>query len=220
MAQDMTDTPAARGVGVVLVATALASILLLLAHPGDAATSFADILKSEAAHRALDAVVHGGYIAVLAVQSICLAIISRRLGLARAPVVAGLVFFAIGVAFSAGSLLTDGLIVPAIAAKYLAAPADKLEFAKSLFVLCGAAIRVLMPMGLLFQSAGIVSWSLALLRGTSRTAGMLGLLIGGATVAALAATVTTLNPLVVMGGLAAQAVWIVAVGALLIGRKL
>ena len=128
---------------------------------------------------------------------------------------------AMGVAFLSGSLLTDGLIIPAIAAKYATAPAEKLEYAKSLFVLCGSAIRFLMPMGLLFQAAGIASWGWALAgSGVSRTTGILGILVGAAIIAALAATATALNPLVVMGGLGTQALWIVATGLLLLGRKL
>ena len=221
MAQDMDRTAPARAVGAVLIASAIASIALLAAHPGDAGGGFADILKDEAAHQAVDAVVHGGFIAVLGIQLVCLAVFSRRLGLMRTPVVAGLIFFAMGVAFLCGSLLTDGLIIPAIAAKYAAAPADKLDAAKSLFVLCGSAIRFLMPMGLLFQSAGIASWGWALAgSGVSRATGILGLLVGGAIIAALAATATSLNPIVVMGGLTAQALWIVVAGSLLLRRKL
>jgi hypothetical protein len=223
MTQDMdrAAAPPSRAVGVVLIASAIASVVLLASHPGEAGGSFADILKDEAAHQDVDAAVHGGFIAVLGIQLVCLAVFSRRLGLARTPVVAGLTFFAMGVAFLCGSLLTDGLIVPAIAAKYAAAPAEKLEYAKSLFVLCGSAIRFLMPLGLLFQSAGIAGWGWALAgSGVSRAAGILGLLVGGAIIAALAATATTLNPVVVMGGLGAQALWIVAAGALLLERKL
>jgi hypothetical protein len=220
MTEDRLAVQPARAAGVLLIATAIASVVLLAIHPAETATDFAGILKDEAANQALDAAVHGGFIVVLALELIGLAAFSRRLDFARLSALAGLVFFAAGAAFLTGSVFTDGLIIPAIAAKYAATPA-KLEYARSLFVLCGAAIRYLMPMGILFQSAGVASWGWALLRsGISRGAGIMGLLIGGAIIAALAATVAALNPIVVMGGIGAQALWVAGAGVLLIRRKL
>jgi len=210
----------ARAVGALAILTGIASLALLANHPGGGAHSFADVLKEEAANRAKDALVHGGFIAVLAIQLVCYAVFSRRLGLQRAPVIAGLVFFAAGTAFLSASMILDGFAAPAIAAKYLAAP-NKIEFAKALFVLIGALISTLMPIGLAFQSAGIAAWGWSLLtNGAGRIAGILGLLVGGLAFAAIGATVTAINPLMLMGVMAATAIWAVVTGILLMTRTI
>src|ERR1700759_3367150 len=139
----MTDQTAERSriVGIVLFATAIASIALLLNHPGEGATDFAGVLKGEAANQIKSAIVHGGFTVVLAIQLACYAIFSGRLGW-RNLAVTGLVFFAIGAALQTASLIADGLVIPQIAARYLASPPDRLPFARSLFALCGTAIQI------------------------------------------------------------------------------
>jgi hypothetical protein len=63
----------------------------------------------------------------------------------------------VGAALLMASLLVYGLMIPAIAQRYLAAPPDRLPYARSLFALCGIAVQFLMPMGLGFQAAGIAA---------------------------------------------------------------
>src|ERR1700759_3654844 len=104
----MTDQTADRSriVGAVLFATAIASIGLLLNHPGETATDFAGVLKEEAANQMKSAIVHGGFTVVLAIQLACYAIFSGRLGW-RNLAIAGLVFFAIGAGLQFASLTVD-----------------------------------------------------------------------------------------------------------------
>ena len=204
----MTDHTADRSPvsGAVLLATAIATIALLLNHPGGQATDFAGVLKEEAANLFMDGVVHGGFIVVLAIQLACYAIFCGRIGW-RPLAIAGLAFFAIGAAMQMASLTLDGLVIPRIAARYLAAPPDKLPYAKSLFVLCGIAIQLLMPMGLFFQGAGVASWGATLVK-TARGTGLFGALIGIAVaVMAAGALVTGMSELlmIAIGLLAAWA---------------
>ncbi len=207
------DTPPrSRGVGLLALATGVAALALLAMHPGGDAKTFADVLKDEAANRLPNALVHGGMVVVLAVQMVCYSVFSIRLGLTRATTVAGLVLFAIGALFLSGSLIIDGLATPAVAARYLAAPA-KIEFAKSLFVLMGSLIGILMPAGLAFQSAGIAAWGAALLTGGKRMTGLLGLVLGGAMLAGAALGAVTMNPLALMGAIAGTALWAMLAGA-------
>src|SRR6185369_6450275 len=95
----------ARGAGWLAIATGIAGVALLASHPGGAATDFAGVLREEAANRAMDAVVHGGFVIVLALQMVCYALLSARLGLTRGAVMAALVFFAFGAAFLSASML-------------------------------------------------------------------------------------------------------------------
>jgi len=219
----MSDTtertaPSTRGAGILAIATGVAAFALLANHPGGGAHDFAGVLRDEAANRVMDAAVHGGFIAVLALQTVCYAIFSARIGFSRATAVAGFVFFAFGVAFLSASMVLDGLVTPAVAAKYLAAP-NKIEFARGLFVLIGALIGFLMPIGLAFQSAAIACWGWALTAsGVSRAAGVLGLALGTIALAALASSLAAMNPLVLMGAIAATSVWAVVAGIVLLRR--
>jgi len=207
-----TATPA-RTAGILSIATGIATVALLANHPGGDAHTFADVLKDEAANRTMDAIVHGGFVVVLALQAICYATLSARIGRGA---IAGLVFFAFGAAFLSASMVLDGLVTPALAVKYLAAP-GKIEFAKSLFALVGTLIGLLMPIGLAFQSAAVAGWGVALMTsGISRVAGVIGLALGVTAFVALAATAGAMNPLVLMGVLAVTALWAVVAGIVLL----
>src|SRR5580693_3936662 len=183
----MTDETGGRAAGILLLLTALASLALFAAHPGETATSFAGVLKEEAANRSVAAIVHGGYIAVLVLQIVGYAKLSARLDLRRLLPMAGLVFFVASTAILSASLLLDGLVIPALAARYADVPA-KIESARTLFVFCETAIAFLMPIGLAFQGAAIASWGAALWRG-SRIAGAIGVLFGFGMLGALAANI-------------------------------
>ncbi len=220
MASETDTASSGRAAGALLIFTTLVSLVLLAMHPAETATDFVGVLKEEAANQGLNGAVHGGFAALLVVQIVCYAIFSSRLDLHRLASLAGLVFFAAGAMFLCASLVTDGLVIPAIAAKYAAASAVKLDFAKSLFVLCGSAIRFLVPIGLAFQAASIASWGVALLRGPSRLGGIIGLLFGLGVLGALTVTFATMNPMVVMGAMAVRTLWGFVAGWLLMARKI
>ncbi|HEY5337590.1 MAG TPA: hypothetical protein VIJ85_05260 [Rhizomicrobium sp.] len=216
----MTDQTADRSrmVGAVLFATAIASAVLLLNHPAESATDFAGMLKEEAANQIKNAVVHGGFTVVLAIQLACYAIFSSRLGWQRGLAIAGLVFFAIGAALQTASLVVDGLVIPQLAVRYLASPPDHLPFAKSLFVLCGTAIQFLMPMGLFWQGAGITAWGAAAMR-LVRAGGLAGLLIGLAVMAGAVAALAG-QMVLMMLAIVGMALWAAVAGALMFRRAI
>ncbi|HEX3672931.1 MAG TPA: hypothetical protein VHU87_01535 [Rhizomicrobium sp.] len=67
----MTDTSlsqaqpgGARLAGGLLAAAAIGSFVLLALHPDGSATDFAAVLRQEAAGQTMDAIVHGGFIAL------------------------------------------------------------------------------------------------------------------------------------------------------------
>ena len=206
---------AGRGVGLLAIATGIAAIALLAFHPGGGAADFAGVLKDEAANRGADALVHGGFIVVLALQTVCYAVFSARLGWQRMATVAGFVFFCAGAIFLAGSMVLDGLVTPAVAARYLAAPA-KIEYARALFVLIGSLIGVLMPLGIAFQGAAIAAWGAALAASGRRMTGAFGMLLGAAMIAGIVAG--SASPMALMGGIVGIAAWAIACGVILIRR--
>lgn len=213
----MTNEAGERKAGILLLLTALASLALLAAHPGETATNFAGVLKEEAAKSSIAGVVHGGYIAVLVVQIIGYAKMSAWLDLRRLLPLAGIVFFATGAVFLSASLLLDGLVIPALAARYADLPA-KIESARTLFVFCETAIGFLMPAGLAFQGASITSWGVALWHGP-RIAGAIGILFGLGMLGALAANAVRPNPVFLMGSLIIPTVWAFVAAWLLIRRN-
>jgi hypothetical protein len=203
-----------RGTGRLAMATGIAAFALLAVHPGGTATDFAGVLKEEAANRGADALVHGGFVVVLALQAVCYAVFSARLGWQRSAVVAGFVFFCAGAIFLSGSMVLDGLVTPAVAARYLAAPA-KIDYARALFVLIGTLISVLMPAGIAFQGGAIAAWGAALAASGKRALGMFGVLLGMAMIAGVAIGIATANPMALMGGIVGTALWAVVCGTTL-----
>jgi hypothetical protein len=209
-----------RAAGLILIAAFLATLALLANHPGGGGATFADVLRNEAKDARTDAIVHGGYIAVMGIEFVCFSVFARRLGLQRMLSLAGLIFTAAGFAFLAGSMLLDGLVIPAIAQRFAGAAVQKLDMARALFLLCGIAISFLMPIGMLFQAAGVSAWSFALTtgRGLARGIGVLGIL--GAAVLFAAVGAASLYPAALMGGFLVTALWALAVGILLAARKI
>src|SRR5689334_19601341 len=103
-----------RLAGLIAIVAGLGSVALLALHPMDRASSFAEVVQNEARGLAQDAIVHGGFIVVLAVQLVCYGAFSSRLGAGLAAR-AGFTFFAVGAAWLGLSMLFDGLVTPAIA---------------------------------------------------------------------------------------------------------
>jgi hypothetical protein len=197
--------------GLVLIASAIAMVVLLALHPEGNAKDFAGMLQDEAANRSIDAFVHGGFIVVMAIQIACYAIFSSRLLRTANASIAGLVMFCFGATLLSGSTLIDGLALPAIAAKYVGIP-TKIESARLLYVFGGTLISILMPLGIGFQSAGIVGWSADLLRTGRRIAGLAGLVLGLAILASTIAATFTKNPMALMAGIAGLAFWAAIAG--------
>jgi hypothetical protein len=213
-------TPPGRPAGIALAVLAALSLALLANHPSGAARSFAEVLRDEAANRGLDALVHGGFIAILAGQLVCFAILTIRIGLHRPLAVAGFVLTSIGAGFLMLSMLFDGLVMPAIAARYVDV-VERHGDARTLFVFLGVVLSFLMPMGLVFQAAGLAAWSMGWLRGRGlvRATGLYGVAAAIAVIAGIAATGGTI-PHVLMLSIIVVAAGYALVGAALLRRAL
>jgi hypothetical protein len=203
-AKRMGDAEPRPIAGIVLGLTGLAQIVLLTLHPAPDAHGFAGMLRSEAAARAINAVVHGGFIVVLAIQLVCYALLSARLGKSRAATLAGLVFFVMGSAFLVASLAIDGLIFPALAQRFVPKSIDEQNTLRGVFAFTAATIGILLPMGLSFQGAGLLAWSVRLFAG-SRLAGSAAIIAAAAVIAA--GILALSNPFFVFAGIVVAALW-------------
>jgi hypothetical protein len=210
--QDGAPAPGGRAAGFTLAALAMASLALLLNHPSGAAQSFAEMLKEEAANRVSDAVVHGGFIAVIGGELACLAALFTRRAIRPWASVA-LVLFGIGAGFLMLSMLLDGLVTPAIAARYAELP-EKQEGARVAFVLLATLIRLLMPAGLLFQALGMAVASVGLWGRDMlvRCASTLGMLVSVVAILGVALT-SGASPHIVIGTMLGFAAWYAVTGA-------
>jgi hypothetical protein len=204
-----------RGLSIAFGLCALTSFVLMANHPRGAAGSFSDVLRDEASNRVIDAMVHGGYIAVLAALIVCFVFLSRHLGSTRLPVVIGLVCFCTGSATLMASMLLDGFATPAVAARF--AGTDDLQPARTLFILLGTLIGALMPMGLLFQSVGMLAWSSVIAQGRrlGRVVGVLGLVVAIVLISAIVAVPARMAMHVMLAGVALQSLWYGSLAALL-----
>jgi hypothetical protein len=152
-----------RALAYVFVLCAVATFVLLSAHPAGGGHSFVEILQVEARDQVKDGVVHGGFILISAILIVCLAVLSRILGPERVSVTVGFVAFGIGAAALMMSMGLDGLVVPAVAARCLReGTAQSLASGQTLLLFCGACIKILMPTGLLFEGAAMLSYSVAM----------------------------------------------------------
>jgi hypothetical protein len=218
MTDDFPTDRQRRGLAVAFTGCAVASLTLLANHPSGNPSSFADLIKDEAAHQIIDGVVHGGFVITLVALIICFVFLSRLLGLAKVSVVIGLVCFCAGCGALIASMVLDGFATPAIAVRF--AGADELQPAKTLFILVGTLIRFLMPMGLLFQFVAMLSWSWAIVKrpGFARAVGLLGSVVAIILIVAIFGIPTAMAAHVILGSIALQAIWYLAIAALLFNR--
>ncbi len=221
-----TDDPAfaraddrpSRGAGAMLMACALVSVGLLASHPDGAPSHvLADVIRQEAASQLQDAIIHGGFVLVLTLELACLAVLAVRVGARRTGVLTAMAFTLAGTGLLAASMILDGLVTPMIAARYLAVSAAKQENARTMLVLVGACLQVLMPMGLGVLGAGAALWGAALVasRGVAVVGGVIALCLGAAIVALAGFSTVSTDQMVLMLAIMAQAAWVFTAGAVL-----
>jgi len=214
-----------RGLAAALLCCALITLVLLANHPAGAGHSLIEVISAEARDQRADAIVHTGFVVTLAFLIVCLVSVARLLGPTRPTVLIGLVSFCVGSGMLILSMILDGLAVPAIAVRFVAItdPAALLP-ARTALMFCGVLIGILMPLGLLFQAATMLSWSIAIatLQGT-RPGLRLAMAVYGALAAALLVCGLLLAPAalsghVLLGAVVLLALWYAAL-ALLIGTR-
>jgi hypothetical protein len=219
MTDDISTYRSRCYLGAVFSLCALTGVTLLANHPGSSAHGVVAVINDEVAHRVVDGVVHGGFIVTLVALIICFMLLSRILGSSRAPVVIGLACFCTGCGALIASLVLDGLVTPAIAVRL--AGADDLQSAKTIFTLIGTLVGFLMPMGLLFQFAAMLSWSTVIMegRGARRAVGTFGLVVALSLIVATFALPVAMAAHVIFAGIILESIWYFAIAALLFNRS-
>jgi hypothetical protein len=170
-----------RALCTLFAAGGVATLALLVVHPHGRMQSFPDMVEFEIRFRLLNALVHGGAIALFLVLLAGHIALARLITAASLPVTLAVTAFGGGCAFIAAALVLDGLVTPALALQYRAAQDLALQHSiEALMRFCGINIRTLMPMALLSFAASALAWCAALVPvgGRSRFAGVVSGVVG------------------------------------------
>lgn len=166
--------------------------------------------------------VHGTLMALAMVLVAGLAGLSRRLGFGRPEVLLGLTFYAMGTMAMMGAAVINGFALSIFAGRYDGGVAGQAAALGAAFNIAGSIAATWAGVGAAGMSGGILAWSLRLARlgGAARIVGAGGILLGLATIALLVAGVLILNVHGFLLLVLSQTIWTIAVGVLLIRRRL
>jgi len=185
-----------RSAGIALIAAAATSMLAMAHHP----TSFRA--------GATIGIVHGVMILVVGAMLYGFSHFSRRRGLERPAVLAGLVAYGIGAAAAIGAAVINGFVAPAL-------PGHGAPGHQDLFAFAWAANQALAGMAVVAMGAAYALWSLDLLR-TNRLLAALGLLAGGVPAVLLVGGWIDMHLQAAILVYAAQVLWAALVGWLML----
>ena len=196
-----------RALACVFALCAVATFVLLAFHPGGGGRTITEVIQAEAHDQGKDGVVHGGFILISVILIVCLARLSRVLQPARVSVTAGFVTFCVGAGALMMSMGLDGLVVPAIAVRCLReGTAQSLASAQTLLLFCGTCIKILMPIGLLFEGGAMLSYSVAMVAQRRIWIGCFGVAAGIALLIG-PLLLSGSGPHVLIGGLVLLCLW-------------
>lgn len=207
--------------GVLLMLATLLSVVAMAHHPHVTAPDITQAIQQLKDMAELAAWVHGSLIGLMLLSFWCLTEYSLRRGVEKPLVRAGLVFYGAGVVAMIGAATVSGWLTGRVAT-LVPNPGDTdLHVMAMLINFSGAMNRTLADLGAVAMSAGILAWSLGLLRdrGWTRAVGALGVPVGLAPAVLLISGGMHLD----VGGMTAvvviQGIWNMALGVLLVARR-
>ena len=218
----VTDMPVggdARLAGFAILASAIVSTATVALDCGASGTTTQEILQSMVQIQSWHQNVH-----VVAMACICglmygYTVLSQRLDLWRAPVLIGLLTYALGSVLMLVATLLDGFISTGIAADFVTGTPEAMQAARwMIHVVESIALTDIARVAWVLQSVAAIAWSIALLRdaGPRRVTGCVGLVAGALPAAMVIVAGSKMDLGVVVGTLLLQAVWNIAAGVLLL----
>ena len=214
------NTPS-RAAGIAIIASAIASIAAValdsMASGKDALTIMRSMIALQQSHQ----LVHIVAMACLGGLMFGYTVLSQQLGLKRAPVLLGLIAYAMGTMLMLIATVIDGFIGTDLAVMFVG---KSPEAVKAGYWMIQAASNVVLidiaRVSWVFQSVAAVCWAVALLgeRGYLRAVGVLGLVVGALPAIAVCLAGSNMTEMVVVGILLLQAVWNIAAASVLLRR--
>lgn len=212
-----------RSAGAAIAVATIVSTIFVALDRGGGGSNPLQILQGIAGLTLLKEAVHGVAIASVCAYAFGYVSLSRRLGLHRPLVLAGLVAYLIGCVAMVAATLLDGFVTPHIAADAIrATDAERVQFAYDLVHYVGVVLNDAAKLGWILQAMGAAAWSVVLLRerGIARTAGVLGLGSSVLVCALVAVSAVNMSMASLLGVLLAQLVWNLAAAVFLFRRSI
>ena len=216
--RDSVDT---RVPGISLVASAILAMAAMAHHPtAGGGGDFAGFARNVERMATVNQAVHGTMIALIAVLTWTLVAFAARRGLHRPLVMAGMVAWATGAGIMIITPVFNGFVVVDIARRALAAP-DTAAMLRVTLQTLSSAVGVVVVIATVGMSLAVFLWSADLARGSGpvRWTGVLGLVAGAGLVIALPTGIGRLDLTGMTLVLVVWAVWFLAVGTLMILRR-
>ena len=209
--------PNGTAAGIAIGVSAIATIFAIAHHPTVTVRDPVHAIAQMVRLAAMDRIVHGVVIVLLGALLFGFTVYSLRRGLHRQTVIAALLAYAAGAGAMFAAALIDGFLIPAVATRYAGAAPAAIALAAQLLSLCALAIQVLAKFGTIALSSAVVLWSADLVRtpGALRITGIIGI-ASGVTVVVVLAFAGALNPHNLGVIVLLQAIWYVAIAALLV----
>jgi hypothetical protein len=214
-----TERVDTRAAGVLMLASAIVSIVFVALDPEVTATTSRAILESIVANATLHRLVHAVELACVLGLTVGFTSLAARSGTHRSAVRGALIAYVVGCVAMVVAAVTDGFITGDVASYYLRA-GHSVDTGREMIHFCYAVVQDFAAASWFFQSVGVLAMAFALMRerGLQRVVGMLGLATGAVPPIAIVATWPTMDTTVVVGILSAQLVWNVAAAVLLMRR--
>lgn len=214
--QSTRSAPAAtaRRPGLLLALFGVLLVAAISQHPAVGSASRDEVLRQIVRLAWRDEAVHAVVIAVAVGLLTTLSAFSSRRGNMPSFASTALTVYSIGVGGTIVAAMIDGFLVPAIAARYVDATPETLSTVLPLLNGCALAIQIATKLALIATAVAIAIWSITLLNGSARIAGVLGL--AAALVAAFVLALTSsLDPHSLGAIVLPQVAWYVWVGGLM-----
>jgi hypothetical protein len=216
--QDSIDT---RIPGISLVASAILAMAAMAHHPtAGGGGDFAGFARNVERMAEVNQAVHGTMIVLVAVLTWTLVAFAARRGLHRPLVMAGLVAWAIAAVVMIIPPVFNGFVIVDIARRALASP-EAADMLRVTMQTLSSGVGVIVMIGTIGMSIAVFLWSADLARdtGPARWTGVLGLVAGAGLVIALPTAMGRLDLAGMTLVLVVWAVWFLAVGTLMILRR-
>jgi hypothetical protein len=216
--QDSIDT---RIPGISLVASAILAMAAMAHHPtAGGGGDFAGFARNVERMAEVNQAVHGTMIVLVAVLTWTLVAFAARRGLHRPLVMAGMVAWAIAAVLMIIPPVFNGFVIVDIARRALASP-EAADMLRVTMQTLSSGVGMIVMIGTIGMSIAVFLWSADLARdtGPARWTGVLGLVAGAGLVIALPAGIGRLDLTGMTLVLVVWAVWFLAVGTLMILRR-
>lgn len=166
--------------GILLIVASCIAIFFILHHPTGSSHSFGEFVDEVRSEPVINLIVHGTMISVMLLFVYCVSWLSSCLGFGSSWVRVGMVSYSLGAIAMVAAATVSGLIVPGFMSRYTGATADQFEIGRQILGMLREVNRSCDLLGVVAMSAGVCSWSVAMLvrRKKNWITGILGLVVG------------------------------------------